>query len=183
MRVILLSDIDSEHTEKWALGLASKGIEVGIFSMNRTSSDWFIKQPGIQVLFQSDKAISGSKFSEKAGYVFYSKKLKLAIAEFKPDLIHAHYATSYGLLGALSGFHPFILSVWGADVFDFPRKNFLTRSLFKFNLGKADKVLSTSYVMRKEILKYFSGEVEVTPFGVDLSRFYKNADKGFFFSK
>ena len=29
MKVLLLSDTQSEHTEKWALGLANAGIKVG----------------------------------------------------------------------------------------------------------------------------------------------------------
>ena len=35
MRLLLLADIQSEHTEKWALGLAANGIEVGLFSFNK----------------------------------------------------------------------------------------------------------------------------------------------------
>ena len=41
MKVLLLSDTYSEHTEKWALGLASKGIEVGLFSFNKASYKWY----------------------------------------------------------------------------------------------------------------------------------------------
>ena len=54
--------------------------------------------------------------------------LKTAIAQFKPDVVHAHYATSYGLIGALSGFHPFVISAWGTDVMKFPQKNFINKA-------------------------------------------------------
>ena len=91
---------------------------------------------------------------------------------FKPQLLHANYATSYGLLGAMTGFHPFVLSVWGSDVFTFPKKSFAHKMLFKYNLNKADKILSTSRFMSQEISKYTSKKIEITPFGVDLEKFY-----------
>src|SRR5690606_14690363 len=88
-------------------------------------------------------------------------------------ILHAHYATSYGLIGALSGFKPFVLSVWGADVYDFPRRSKLHKKLFQYNLKKADLILSTSEIMRNELKKYTAKEVLVTPFGVDTSVFCK----------
>ena len=44
--------------------------------------------------------------SSKLSYLKFVGTLKKAIAQFKPDVVHAHYATSYGLIGALTGFHP-----------------------------------------------------------------------------
>ena len=49
--------------------------------------------------------------------------LKKFINRVQPDLLHAHYASSYGFLGLLTGFKPFILSVWGSDIYYFPNVN------------------------------------------------------------
>ena len=65
----------------------------------------------------------------KLNYLKVLPELKKVIAGFKPDILHAHFATSYGLLGALSGFHPFILSVWEA-MFSIFRKKVFCISLF-----------------------------------------------------
>ena len=97
--------------------------------------------------------------------------VKRIIKNFKPDILHAHWATSYGLIGALTGFHPFILSVWGADVFDFPGKSILHRKIVEFNLRKADRILSTSEIMAKETLRYTDKPITVTPFGIDTGIF------------
>lgn len=97
--------------------------------------------------------------------------MKKVITEFKPDILHAHYASSYGLLGALSGFHPYIISVCGSDVFDFPNTSFLHKIVLKYNLSVADKILSTSNVMAIETSKYTNKEIIVTPFGIDLDKF------------
>jgi L-malate glycosyltransferase len=110
---------------------------------------------------------SGNKIS----YMSALPGLKKAIADFQPDIVHAHYATSYGLLGARAGFHPFILSVWGSDVYDFPRKSILHKTLLKFNLRHADVICSTSQAMGSETAKYTGKKIEVTPFGIDLEKF------------
>jgi len=85
--------------------------------------------------------------------------------------LHSHYATSYGFLGALTGFHPFILSFWGSDVYFFPRKSFLHRKFLQRNIIKSDCILSTSKSMALEIQKYSSKNVKITPFGIDLNKF------------
>jgi glycosyltransferase involved in cell wall biosynthesis len=88
-------------------------------------------------------------------------------------LLHAHYATSFGFLGALSGIHPFLLSAWGSDIFSFPQKSAFHRLLLQWILGKADYLCSTSYVMSKEMRRYIEGDkaIEVIPFGVDVEQF------------
>ncbi len=172
-RILFLADVDSSHTRKWASSLATRGYEIGIFSLNRSTSDWMKQFPAITV-FEA-QAYSKDKFrTSDAGKLSYLKMIpvvKKVIAEFKPDVVHAHYATSYGLLGARSKFHPFIISVWGADVFDFPKKGFLNRRMLIHNLKRADRIFSTSNVMKTEILKYVDSKVDVTPFGVDVNTF------------
>ena len=107
----------------------------------------------------------------KLKYLKALPTVKKTILDFKPDVVHAHYATSYGFLGALSGFHPFILSVWGSDVFTFPHNSLLHKMILKYNLKNADAILSTSHVMAKETHLYTDKEIEVTPFGIDLEQF------------
>lgn len=178
MKILLLSDIFSEHTEKWALGLASRGIQIGLFSFNKASYPWYEGQTNITLLFEPEEGINAENLLTKLSYLKYIPTLRRAIRFFKPDLLHAHYASSYGLVGARSGFHPFILSVWGSDVYHFPNSSKLHRRLFRYNLRKADAILSTSFVMREEVLKYTNKEVTVTPFGVNTVTFSPRAVHG-----
>ena len=141
MRILLLSDTYSEHTEKWALGLASHGIVVGLFSFNKASYSWYQNQKNISVLFEPNEKLDTSS---KLSYLKFVGSLKKAIAQFKPDVVHAHYATSYGLIGSLSGFHPFVISAWGTDVMKFPQKNIINKTILKYNLRKADAICATS---------------------------------------
>jgi L-malate glycosyltransferase len=171
MKVLLMSDSASEHTEKWALGLASQGITVGVFSFNKSRYPWYQNNKNIELLFEPEQTISGSALKEKIRYFKYLSPLKQKIQEFKPDIVHAHYATSYGLIGALSGFKPFGVSVWGADVYDFPKQNFLYKHLLKYALSKATFICSTSHCMKDETLLYTNKNITVTPFGIDIHQF------------
>lgn len=168
-RLLLIADFTSTHTQKWTLSLAGKGIEMAVFSMSAVDEKY---------LNISTVRFFGNMPRNK----YYRKdyrwrlmgslpELRKAIKAFKPHIVHAHYATSNGLLGALSGFHPFILSVWGSDVFDFPQKSPLHKALLKFNLRKADRICSTGKIMAKETALYTDKEISVVPFGVNLNAF------------
>jgi glycosyltransferase involved in cell wall biosynthesis len=177
MRILLLSDTYSEHTEKWALGLASTGLEVGLFSFNKASYPWYTGKKNISVLFEPDQKLDTSG---KLSYLKFVGPLKKAIAQFKPDIVHAHYATSYGLIGALSGFHPFIISAWGTDVMKFPQKNFLNKTILKYNLRKADAICATSNTIKQYLKPVTNKQVHVIPFGVDIREFRKKEVTPFF---
>jgi L-malate glycosyltransferase len=170
MKILLLSDSDSEHTEKWALGLADKGISVGLYSFNKAGYPWYIHK-NITLLSGPGKSISAEKNITKASYLSHIGSLKKAVKEFNPDILHAHYATSYGLVGALSGFHPYVISSWGTDVMKFPQKNFIAKSILKYNFKKADLLCATSNTIKEYIHLVVNKPVAVIPFGVDVNKF------------
>ena len=88
-----------------------------------------------------------------------------------PDILHAHFATSYALVAALAGFHPFIVSVWGSDIYLYPQKSRLNRAVVEYSLHKADKILSTSNVMAKECRKYTGKPIEIIERDTDRDNF------------
>ena len=91
----------------------------------------------------------------------------------------AHFASGYGTLAALSGFHPYALSVWGSDVYQFPLKSPLHAALLRRNLKKADALFSTGHIMAKKVSRYAPAKpVEVTPFGVDTAAFSPAPGRG-----
>ncbi len=173
MKILLLANSASAHTQKWALGLASQGIDVGVFSLNPSENDWCKGVNNISILYQPSSIVNNKKVMTKLFYMRNVKKLKKVIVEFKPDIVHAHYATSYGMLGVLSKFEPFVVSVWGADVYDFPKKSFLHKKTFSKIVNSATQICSTSNCMKDEILLYTGKSIEVVPFGVDVDSLRK----------
>jgi glycosyltransferase involved in cell wall biosynthesis len=176
MKILLLSDPNSSHTIKWVKSLSQKGINILVLGLSecKVSDYQNCKNVSIQNLgVPATLTKSRNSYFSKLIYLKSLQKVKKHIRHFKPDIVHAHYATSYGLLGALSGFRPFVLSVWGSDVFSFPRKSIFHKAIIQYNFRKADKILSTSKAMADEIQKYCSKKIEVTPFGIDPEKFQK----------
>ncbi|MHB8579929.1 MAG: glycosyltransferase [Ignavibacteriaceae bacterium] len=186
MKVLILADPSSPHTIKWVTNLSKKNIEIFLFGLTGYKPDNYSNIPDLKIY---SLQLDGKLFAKRDGAlskVYYLKAIpfiRKIIREFKPDILHAHYASSYGLLGALSRFHPFILSVYGSDVYTFPRKNIFAKKLFKFNLSKADKILSTSCIMAEETMQYIKKQIEVTPFGVDLNIFRPSVKKEILFDR
>ena len=167
----MLGDGSSIHTKKWASSLLKRGVTIHLFSLKSfDKNDYPLENFTFTVV---DCQKRSSKFGRlgKISYLKVIPELKKQIRHFSPDIIHAHFATSYGLLGALSGFHPLMISVWGSDVFEFPKKSFLHRSIIKYNLSKAVAISSTSHAMAEETRKYTDKPITVIPFGIDLDKF------------
>lgn len=171
MKVLLLSEANSIHTKRWIEALCQRNFGIMLVSLSKPRDD-FYKNFGVNCLYLNETKSDSSALS-KLGYLKLVKLLKRAIREFGPDMIHAHYASSYGLIGALAGFHPYIVSVWGSDIYEFPNLNPINRWIIKYVLRKADRLLSTSHVMANETHKYTNKDIQVTPFGVDTNRFKK----------
>jgi L-malate glycosyltransferase len=181
MRVLLLGDATTPHIINWANNLHASGIEIYIFSLEEVNAEKY--NEGIKV-YCSQK-YSGIKKKDtgalsKALYLLVVPEIRKLIKRTKPDLVHAHYGSSYGLIGALAGFHPYLISIWGSDVVDFPETSPLHRWVFKYSLSKAERILSTSPFMAKLLNKYTDKKVDITPFGIDTKRFNPGAKDKFF---
>ncbi len=168
MRLLMLADLRSAHTKKWAEVLASSGIEVHVFGLTPATESF----RGVTI---HEGSVSSSTSSGEEGsvgkltYIHELGSVKRLIKALKPDILHAHYATSYGLLGALTGFSPFAVSVWGSDVVSFPKKSPAHRAMVKFVLNRADLLFSTSEFMANVAAGLTSKKFVITPFGVVIS--------------
>jgi len=163
MKVLILAPSKSIHTHKWALFYKDKGIDVKVV----TFFDHFSAENAKEI----DTITLPKLLPGKLSYISSVFALKKIIKQFKPDILHAHYVSSYGFIGALANFKPYYVSVWGRDVFQFPQQGSLNRKMVEFTLSKADVVCSTSHIMAKETNKYTDKKIFVTPFGVDMTKF------------
>ncbi len=186
MKVLMLADPGSAHTIKWVKHLCANGVEIYLFGLREFNIENY---SGIENFYISSINIDKDIFEKSDGslskikYIKALPSIKKLIKEFKPDIIHAHYATSYGLLGALSGFHPLIISVYGSDVNEFPYKSVIHKMIFKFILQRAEKILATSNTLARDVKKYTGKDIEVTPFGIDMNIFRPDNNKEKFFNK
>lgn len=162
MKIAFISSGSSIHVKKIANSLIAKGHDITIFTLPQHTKliDQF--NPKIEIVILPHKIFG--YFSN----VFYLKK-RLRIDKF--DIVNSHYASGYGTLGRLANCHPYVVSVFGSDIFVFPHKSKMNKYILKKNLEKSDCIFSTSNVMKKEIEKLYDmkKEIYLTPFGVNLN--------------
>ncbi len=180
MKIIFLSDANSIHTLRWVESLTSNKFDIQLFSFFKPKKELIEKYKKFNVKIISPDLRSKIKDLRepnlsKIKYLKAITLLKKTIKDFKPDILHAHYASSYGILGYLSRFRPFILSVWGSDIYYFPYKNTFNKWLLRLVIKNSDKVCSTSNAMKKIIEnEYKRFDVKVISFGVDIDFFEPN---------
>lgn len=173
-KILILGDANSSHTSKWCSILIENGYEVFLFSFYPQKIESKINGVNTFCYFNDNKITKGKKLS----YLFAYKRVRKIIKDHQIDTLHAYYATSYGLIGALAKPKRFFLSFLGTDVFVFPKKSAFHKRLIRYVINKADKVFSSSEVMKREIEKYTSKDVFLIYYGVDTSVYYpKNTEK------
>ena len=162
MKIVLISGASSIHTIRWANGLAKAGLEVHVIT----------QQPPCDPF---DEGVAVYQFPDRGnfGYFLMVPAVRRLVKEIRPDIVNAHYASGYGTTARLVNHRPYLLSVWGSDVYDFPHKSPLHKYLVRKNLLAADKVASTSYCMADEARKVAAelGDIAITPFGVDMQQY------------
>lgn len=163
MHIGVLAAANSIHTVKIANGLIALGHRVTLFSLpNHRDADGAL-DPAVALVYLKH---GGGK-----GYVLNAGELKKAASTVGIEVLNAHFASGYGTLAMLSGVRPYVMSVWGSDIYEFPEKSFLHRWLIRRNLAKAAAILSTSAVMAERTKRYTDKPVVVTPFGIDVKAF------------
>ena len=165
MRICFLGPASNVHIIKWCGWFSSHGHEVHVISfIPGEISDAKVHLIDIGV------DVKGSD-AGKLKYLLTGGKIRKLVREIQPDIVNVHYASSYGAAAAMSGLKGYVLSVWGSDVYDFPKKSPLHKALLKYSLRRAGYLFSTSRAMAEETSKYTSKRFEITPFGVDMELF------------
>jgi len=167
-KYLILADGKSKHTLKWIIGIKSY-YDVFLISFNGVDNEYYnhIERSQVIVLNDAVKSTGGNYKLLKELF-----KIKKCIDEINPDILNAHYLTSYGFLGALLKKYFFnniflIQSTIGSDVLVAPKKNIFYKLLSKFALNQANIITSDSYFMSDEINKISSVKVLTFPFGLD----------------
>lgn len=164
MKIVLLSAANNVHTVKWANGLARNGVEVNVISLHDETQD-----------FSPSVSVYKLPFKAPFGYLLNVLELRRLLEEIKPDLLNAHYATGYGLLSVLARQQcPNVISLWGSDIYLFPKKSSVHSWVLNNILSSATAIFSTSYCMQNELVQNSMASgvpVHITPFGVNTELF------------
>ena len=163
MKLLMLAPASVIHTQRWVEALHERGIQL-VLATQHDDASWQAPA-GVKVVRLPHRGT--------AGYFLNVPALRRLLRDERPDLLNAHYASGYGTMAALSDFQPWLLSVWGSDVYDFPDEGRLKGWLLRRNLRHADAVASTSEAMAQQVRRLVPaiGPIAITPFGIDTDRF------------
>nr|WP_304216783.1 glycosyltransferase [Fredinandcohnia onubensis] len=163
MHICFLAPANSIHTVRWVNSLVERNHKLTLLTMHQQEEHKIDSRVQIIIL----------PYPAPLGYYLNALKAKKIISELKPDILNTHYASGYGTLSRFINYKPTLLSVWGSDVYDFPYESSSKRRILMKNLRVADRLASTSHVMKKQTEQFCPKEmkIEVTPFGVDMNRF------------
>jgi glycosyltransferase involved in cell wall biosynthesis len=167
LRVAMLGPANSIHLQRWAQAIAARGHALCVISQHRCEP----------ALLPASATLVWLPHGGTAGYLLNLPRLRRALRHWRPDLLHAHYASGYGSSAMLAGFVPTLLSVWGSDVGEFPQRGALQAALLRHNLRRATALAATSRALAQQVQRLVPErrDIAVTPFGVDLQRFCPRA--------
>jgi glycosyltransferase involved in cell wall biosynthesis len=167
VKVVFLADAPYIHTRRWIDHFVAEGVDCDVISFRPAEIE------GARV-----HHINGGEPFGKARYLIHARRVRQLVHDLKPDLVHALHLTSYGFLGALSGAHPLVISVWGTDVLEAPHLTPFHGWLTRYALSHADAITATGLHLATETTRFTprGKPVTVVPYGVDLDLFAPNAN-------
>ncbi len=133
MKVLVLADSRSFHTERYLAELERQNCDTWLVSLERgTMGHQLLKRRG------PFRALH---------YPLAASEVRSIIGSFQPDIVNPHFASGYGHLAAMAlrgSDLPMILHVWGSDILIAPKKSFLHHRKTRLALERADAVVGDS---------------------------------------
>ena len=166
LKLCFIANLSDNHSRKWIKYFIDKDYDIHWISL---PSDYKREVEG----YQNVKLYLLKNFRIKLLNVLLNiGRVRKLIKEVRPTLLHIQYAGVNGVLGALSGFHPFLVTAHGSDILVTP-KSPLVRPLIKFVLKKADLITCDAEHLKKtmERLGANPSKVKIICFGVDTQKF------------
>lgn len=170
MKICILANAASVHTQRWAKAFAERGHKVDIISIN--SADIVGVNVHTVRIGRKDNCGVICKF---LSYLYLLLTAGRRIRQLKPDVVNAHYASTHGVIAAFANYHPLVISVWGMDViWDYGlHMPLLLKLPLHYALKRADLICSTSRFMMEKTLEIVTPNrpIEHIPFGINCELF------------
>ncbi len=160
--LVLLGDAISVHVQRWVGEMRARGWRMSLLTARPQAID------GIE-------QVTLPPVRRSTDWLFRVGAARRALARLQPDLVHAHYVTSYGYLAARA--HrgtrcPLVMTAWGSDLLLTPRESALKRRLTAWTLRQADVVTGDSADLLAAATALAPGvRTELIHWGVDRARF------------
>lgn len=162
MKICMLASASSIHSYRWVKYFAEAGHDITWISLVPNEFE-----PLDRVGFHDLSPVSGVY-----GLLLAGLKARRIIAANRPDLVHAHYVGSYGVLALIAGFTPLVATPWGSDVI-FGKDSPFKRPFIGAVLRRAALVTCDAWHMRDQVMAFGvpAERIHIINFGIDTQRF------------
>jgi glycosyltransferase involved in cell wall biosynthesis len=172
MKICILANALSVHTQRWAKAFAEQGHDVHLVSIR------YVELEGVKVhTVNIGRPNSNSVILTFLSYFYLLLTSRKVLRELQPDVVISYYTITYGVIAAFAGCHPSIAAIMGDDVIFCTSRlaTAMKRILNKYVLKRADLICSTSRFMIKNTVDLRPQNVPIThiPFGVNCDLFCK----------
>jgi len=154
VRIAFVAHQGSIHTRRWSSFFADRGHDVHVI----TCGDGDVAADGAYEVHDL-----GAPSPPKAGYLRRVPAARAVLRRLRPDVVHAHYATSYGLLALASGVRPLVVTAHGSDVL-LGRANPIYAQVMRRVFRAASFVTVPSEEMRDAVVELTGHPVDVQVF-------------------
>lgn len=171
LKICYLADWRSIHTQRWLKYFFNNGHEIHLISDNPQECQELKDVKLYNFVIKGEDRVK--KISWKLYLVLRSLRLRRLLKKINPDILHSHFVSYYGWWGAKSGFHPFVLTAWGSDIYVIPQESAIGKAQIEFALKNADLITSDAESLREETIALGASEKNnyVIQWGIDFKRF------------
>ena len=185
LRIAVLGNFESLHTQRYVRFFAERGHEVHAISYYAPANELYrvelhVLGGGSSSGFQWSRDKPGSvprRFASIAppslmrlvhALRYQRAGLGRVLRGISPDVFHAHYVVEHGFYGAFAGRHPFVVTAWGSDLL---RESYtpLGKLIARWTLGRADLVTGNdpSLLRRAQALGVVAERTALVRVGID----------------
>lgn len=161
IKLCLIGNAASVHNQNLVNFLKNRNYEVHFISTTK------VEIPKVKIYYLGKNYFTPWFFNSAL------RKIKDLIKEIQPDVVHGQDLVFAGIWANLSGFHPYVVTTWGSDVWKFNTFIFLEKYLIRKTLQEADLVTGSSIALKQQSLKIGMPEKnwQLVHFGINLEVF------------
>jgi len=170
VKICYFANAASIHTVRWVKYFADRGHEVHLISIKTYETDRVenVNLHLLRVFCPQIRIVSYVIF-----LVYSVIQIRSLLRKINPDVLHTHYVTDYGFLGALSCFHPLVVTAWGSDVLVNPKVSRARKLAVEFALRRADLITCDAEHIQAPLVELGANpaKINLINFGIDIRKF------------
>ncbi len=178
MRILFFTHGGSSHDSRFLTKFVQKGYKVCYVYLSPQGKKYEVEKTESHCLGCDFSQIESIMEGAINGIKLYHP-FKRILRSFNPDILHAGWVQTAGLMAAATGYHPFLLMPWGSDILVSPQKSFIQRKIAQYVTKRADMIACDAEEVKKRIIEiadYPEDKIVTFPWGIDLKIFHPSRE-------